>query len=258
MSTHKSFNFVTVCLAVALCLSAATALAETITWTLEQMTTATTDSIVRNTSDAVYKVYNVALNVGDDTAATVNGVSFLADNTFPLTATANGVTINIPSAGTTGGCGDTGDEGNRYSPSLEDVMETVIASRKANETAPHEISVGLSGLTSGAQYRVQFLIDQSGESSNNIRDMEIVNGTSHSGWFGVGATAPGNHGESVLAEFTASSSLTTFTLFPKEGDDRAVLNGVSVFTVPEPGTLLLLVTGLVMLLGFYGMRRRRS
>lgn len=200
-----------------------------ITATLSNLTIA--ESAVLNTG-----VYQVATNVGGTTSSTVNGVQFLgkAGTAQPWTATSNGITITSAAAG--GAVNTSGKAGTLYDsvPALRDVMNSAITSAA---TSGSMVTVTMSGLVTGRDYRAQFLMgDQAGGSN---RTMNVApagsNSWNPSGYNGTNFNAGPGTPRSLSAEFTADAASLQFNLIAAGtlANPRSIVNGVSVFWMAD-------------------------
>jgi len=225
-----------------------------VTFTLEDMTGSTTDSIVSNTG-----VYQGAVNFGLGTisgAKTVNGVVFAPGgattaNTIDSSDTGAGSFVpgfSIAFSAPSGLTQASGVSGTKYdSLDLDDIMDSALFSAGSGGN----ITITLAGLEIGQPYRVQFLMDQPGTLSSG-RSMKVVQGTSETAVFNF-ETA----GKSVLGSFTADAASIAFVI-DGQGSARSMVNAMAVFSpVPEPSTCALGLLGLAGLALVAWRRRKR-
>ncbi len=239
---------------LALALMAGTASAATFTLTTGiNASTQTGATLIDNDTGT----YQVAANVGGTTSqnVTVDGTVFLGASGVTNSVTANGVTIAWTNAGGGGSEENSGnnDYGDAGDGNLEDLMvDLVFSGRKESGGDDSDIFVTVSGLTDGVQYRVQLLMDAAGTNPVFRDYVAITDGTISTAGFQVGTSG----GASAIYNFTADNTGTVnLTL---DGDEsgsfvRTVLNGVSVYQVPEPASMALFGLGGLMMI-----RRRRA
>lgn len=203
---------------------------------------------------------------------TVNGVDFVnADNAaFDTGITNNGVTLST--SGTQGSnSGAFGDGG--FTGDLE--IFDLISTGTFNPT-----TVTFSGLTIGELYAIQVITNDARTNGGRDSDFQSgftdgVNGITDSianGTFGTSslnnrdpATLTGEtSGDSITGFFIADAATQSFNIFgsnngftgtnPANSGGRAQINAISLFIVPEPSSLALLLVGIVSTLS---LRRRR-
>ena len=177
---------------------------------------------------------------------TVNGVLFLADgSTNPTSST---VTGNITASSIAGDNDNSKVPGSAYTnPDLTELLSLGILSNPLE--AGSTFTLNLDGLTVNTEYRVQLMGGQLGISDSrgfNVTSGGIVSST---------VAAANVNVASIVATFTADSTSQSFIF--TSTDNRAPLNAVSVFAIPEPATIATFL-GFFTLLATFLVRKRKQ
>lgn len=187
------------------------------------------------------QTYQFAWDAGPSVGnVTVNGVLFYAS---PTALAPGGVSISHTAPVALSGRASDANYGPGDTGSMFTMMNTNLLSNTNGS-----FTLTLNNLAVGTQYRTQFL---SADSAGGGRNMSISSGAS-TPFYDVHVLSDGTvTGKTVSAAFTADAVTQLFT-FTSSSGSRAILNGVSVFAVPEPASLTLLGLGALAV-----MRRRR-
>ncbi len=190
-------------------------------------------------------LYGWNVNGNAATAPVINGVTF--QNARPTLAGGQPIGVALSSSWNAHPTDLASLEG-IYSGAMEEVMEDI-----SGTGAGLDGMLTLSGLAPGGFYQVQMLHHQP-TGTNGIRRFEVH--------FGSTAAAPGGgqvevgaQGYITTVEFIADSPTQQFFFNTPGVQNRAILNGFQISTVPEPATLGLMIVGL---LGVCGFARHRA
>lgn len=193
-------------------------------------------------------IYVIGVNVGNGgpNASTINGVTFKPGvvNIGAQTQVNmdNGVTVSIQNVGF---WGNLKDPVYTATASYDEIHDVVESGFMTDGYPDGSLTISLSGLIDGMEYRMQ-TFHLWNNVSPGARDMVYTDGVDTSAKFSMYFTAAPAVEAAVAnwVSFTAVGTTKTISLLPSEGGDRAYLNGLSLFSIPAPGTL-----GLVGLMG---------
>jgi hypothetical protein len=171
-----------------------------------------------------------------------------------------GVSLSYSGAG--------GDGGPFFSPisSPNPNLTSTFADSYTGNTPNNVISLSLSGLSPLGTYNL-YVYDVAdyrvGTSRPGIVSIGATNGGASVSFDGNGNLSTWVSGSNyVLLSFTASASgALSFSISPSGGNHEVDLNGfqlISLSSVPEPSSVVLLGSGAIVLLGYVQVRRRRS
>jgi hypothetical protein len=213
----------------------------------------------------------IAVDIGGDSGdQLVNGVNFQADGTGVTGSVTNGL-VTVASASThsiNGWANATPPAYVGANPVSVDNLERIMHDIRWSLN-PANISIDITGLTSGQLYSVQLLFSENGSASNRRWDIGVdgilavddysTNGTTLSvGSVYSGVFDPGGDGTlNILMgidPLPGDPNNTVAGPAPPE-DHNPILNGVIIHTVPEPVSAALIGLGLFSMLL---TRRRRK
>lgn len=204
-------------------------------------------SIGGNAADSI-----LAMNIagGGDTIITRDGRSILFSSGNSLTR--NGVTASV--AVPTGGQQQT--VASNYSTNWSTMLDTsMVTAFQVSSMDPlvAPIVFNFSGLTIGDQYQAQFFFGQ----RNVARAFTVENGSNASNISGTitNSADTGRGGWYFTAEWTADATDQSLVFRPI-GNQRAIINGVSLIAIPEPSSYAA-IFGMLALAGVV-LRRRRA
>lgn len=213
-----------ICIVIALASTAPEALAATVAW--ESPTTIANNSDGSEILNTGSYEFGWTVNSTAVSDVTVNSVLFLADGSSnPTSSTVVG---SITASSIAGDNSNSKVPGSAYTNSnLTDLLSLGILS---DPRAPGStFTLNLDGLTINTEYRVQLLggqLDIADSRGFTVTSGGIVSST---------VSAANVNVASIVATFTADSTSQDFIFTSTE--NRAPLNAVSVFAIPEPATI---------------------
>ena len=216
------------------------------------------DSDVVTTNSLLY-----AYTFGDTgvSSATVNGVtftSFAAANGGAGPVTVGGLTLTLSTDtfnSTNTGAGSASAPFSSLSANYKGLLQSGVADNTGNQ-----ITVGLTGLTSGFTYTIEVWTNDSvgtltaaaGNPADN--DNTVLHALNTATLDDNGANAAGGVGQYVIGTLSAFSTGATFTVTAGPAGAKPEIAAIQVRYVPEPATFGLLGLGAAALLA----RRRRN
>jgi hypothetical protein len=256
---QKSFNIFAAVTVTALALSLAVepAKAAVINWGSAQNITGSSDVITTGTLFASANFFSTGTQAGSGNI-TVNGVQFvgfqsartLAPGSGPTSLTVGNITLTgtspVVNEGNLQGFAGTGGPA-----SYNNLLNQLAYVYNTNTTGTMGVDIG--GLTNGAQYLIQFWVNDSRGGSPTTRT-SLVGGTS----LAVNTTGTaGGFGQYITGTFTADSATQSFQSIGGVGQVAyASAMQVRLLVVPEP-TQMVFVAGVGAALGAWRLRKLR-
>lgn len=193
--------------------------AATITWISQGVVTGPGDISLTGTLAG-------AVNVGaDNTARTINGVTFVADGTGPGgTVTTGGISFAMPYLNTVNA-----NFWTLANPGGSAAYNAALDDARFNPVSGTDVTMTLSGLSSGQVYEVQlWYVDT--RSGLGARTSTWTAGNA------ISLDADGTPGPQwVIGQFTADATSQTIVNGPQSGNGLDQLNMIQLRAVPEPG-----------------------
>ncbi|MGK0500070.1 MAG: hypothetical protein ACJAYG_001716 [Oceanicoccus sp.] len=198
-------------------------------------------------------VFNQTTIIGDSSIFN-EGTLVVANNlgVLPTAVTVNGVTFGADQGGLSSNWSDGFSYADFSTDAFSEPLDTLMSNLKfVNNNNPATLNI--DALNIGQSYMLQLIFSNDVNFAGNDVDIDVSFG---GGTFNLVNWQDG--AVSVAVSFIATDTMMT-TTFGGNADfplDRAVLNAYSLHqvTVPEPGTIILILTGLVCL----GLTRRKS
>jgi len=254
----KSFNIVAAVTVTALSLSLAVepAKAATINWSAAQNITASSDVVTTGTLHASANFWSTGTSAGSGNI-TVNGVQFAGfqaarirdPGSGPTSLTVGNITLTGTSPETNNvnlqGTFDTGGP-----PSYNNLLNQTAYVVNTSTTGTMGVSVG--GLTNGAQYLIQYWVNDSRGTDPQRTRTTLVDGNT----LAVNTTqTAGGFGQYITGTFTADSTTQGFQVTGGVGS-VAYANAMQVrlLVVPEP-TQMVSVAAIGAALGMWRTRK---
>jgi hypothetical protein len=257
---QRSFNIFAAVTVTALALSLAVepAKAATINWGSAQNITGSSNVVTTGTLHASANFFATGTQPGSGNI-TVNGVQFVGFQSARTQAPGSGPTSltvgNITLTGTSPLANQVnlqGTFGMGGPPSYDNLLNQLAYVVDTSPTGTMGVSVG--GLTNGAQYLIQFWVNDSRGGSFGTRTV-VVGGNTLA--VSTSGTTPGGFGQYITGTFTADSTTQSFQSIGGVGS-VAYANAMQVrlLAVPEP-TQMVAVAVIGAALGMWRMRKLR-
>jgi hypothetical protein len=254
---QRSFNIFAAVTVTALALSLAVepAKAAVINWGSAQNITGSSDVITTGTLFASANFFSTGTQAGSGDI-TVNGVQFVGFQSARIQSPGSGPTSltvgNITLTGTSPEANNVnlqGFAGAGGPASYNGLLNQLAFLYNTNTTGTMGVDIG--GLTNGAQYLIQFWVNDSRAAPFATRT-SLVGGTS----LAVNTTGTaGGFGQYITGTFTADSTTQSFQSIGGVGS-TAYANAMQIRIVPEP-TQMVAVAAIGAALGMWRMRKLR-